>query len=204
MYDYPQLFSFRLASFPEFKDNKLLKRAYPVGPQDLQWDYPFATEEEQLTVYWVTIANNTEHILRMKDARVYLITEGREPVAALTDFDELLEWADYFERKYGLPDGFYRALIMDHKPSYKLINDLGREILPSFTYEGLLAFPIMPMTSSTATLSFFDVTVATDAAGNPTQKTRFDFPLSRRTVRLWYDKEDRMWKSGVPTTTTSP
>ena len=200
IYEYPDLFGFRLQDFPDYRDSKFLKKAYPVGPKDLQWEYPFSDSREYLYIYWVKIDNGTEHIVRMRDARVYFIAEGQEPIAAVADFEGLLDWADYFERRspYDLPAGFYRNLVLYHRPSYKLINDLGREILPGFAYEGLLVFPTMPEELSTGTISFFDVTVKTDAAGRPVEKTRFDFPLKQRMVRMWYDAKEKMWKSGTP------
>jgi hypothetical protein len=200
IYQYPDLFGFRLEDFPDYADNTTLKRGYPVGPEGLQWDYPFATPDgqEQLSMYRVRIDNGTDHILRMRDARVYLITEAREP-AALSDFNELLQWADYFEQKNKyLPRGFYRAFVLSHRPSFKLINDLGQEVLPGFAFEGLLLFPLVPRTSASATVSFFDITVTTDAAGNPVEKTRFDFPLVRETAQMWYDRSEQMWKAGAP------
>lgn len=204
IYDYPDLFGFRLQDFQWPADYPNPARIWPEGPRGLSWEYPFASGDgqEQLSLFWVRIDNKTDHILRMKDARVYLITEQREPVPAVANLEELLVFADYFELKqgYNVPSGFYRTLVMSHRPAYKLINGLGTEILPGFSFEGLLVFPVVPRKSVTATVSFFDITTKVDNVGNPLEKTRFDFGLSLETISMWYDSSLRMWKKGTPPT----
>ena len=49
-------------------------------------------------------------------------------------------------------------------------------------------------------LSFYDVMARTDAAGNPVEKTRFEFPLERQQISMWYDEEAKRWREGVPAT----
>lgn len=207
IYNYPDLFGFRLQDFQWPADYPNPARRWPEGPQGLSWEYPFASGDgqEQLSLFWVRIDNNTDHILRMKDARVYLITEQREPVPAVTSLEELLGLADYFEGKqgYNVPSGFYRNLVMSHGPAYKLVNGLGTEVLPGFSFEGLLVFLVFPRTSPTATVSFFDITTKVDNVGNPLEKTRFDFGLSLETMEMWYDSSQRMWKKGTPPATGS-
>lgn len=213
IYQYPDLFSFNLDDYPQYKGNIGLSLMYPKGPVGKQWEYPFATPDltEQLLLCWVKIQNNTKHILRMKDARIYLIVEGQEPAAALSTFDELLRQTDYFQQatnrylarqgsliKLEVPPGFYRSLLLSHKNYYRLINDLNKEILPGFTYEGLLVFPVVPTSYASAKISFFDITTKTDAAGVPIEKTQFDFMLKPQNVQAWYDRKEHMWKGGTP------
>lgn len=215
IYDYPDLFSFSEADFPQYKDNYIFNSQYPTGPLGKKWEFPFATPDgkEQLLLCWARVQNGTDHILRMGDARVYLIIEGKEPIPAFNDTQRLFERARYFERRtneeiqanvgpislnISLPSGFYPGLVRLHSDSYKLINDLDKEILPSFTYEGLLVFPVVPIKSSEARISFFDVTTKTDAAGNPIEKTTVNFHLVPQEARLWFDKSENRWKSGMP------
>jgi hypothetical protein len=159
----------------------------------------------------------------MKDARIYLIIEGEEPVAALSNLAELLKSADYFEAAtnrylleqseknqkkllggflkiqttHQLPNGFYRNLVLQHKNAYKLINSLDKEMLPGYPYEGLLMFPSVVTSDRPAKIAFFNVITKTDAAGNPIEKTQFEFTLQPQQVSMWYDTEERMWKEGV-------
>jgi len=216
IYNYPDLFSFNQEELPGgLKDNYDLKRMYPKGPLGRQWENPFVGPEgkEQLLLFWAQVKNGTNHILRMGDARIYLIIEGQEPVAAYSTFQEIFQQAVYFEDvtnqylskqggliKQQLPGGFYPSLVLYHKDSFKLINDLSKEILPGFTYEGLLVFPRFSV-SGPAKISFFDITTKTDAAGNPVEKTQFDFSVQPEKVQMWYDRSDNMWKSGVPPST---
>ena len=150
----------------------------------------------------------------MGDARIYLIVEGVDPLPAINSLSELLEQADYFEsianqkraqqtvlyvlQKSPIPTGFYRSIVLYNKKNYKLINDVNKEILPGFSYEGIFVFPVIPSFSSSGKVSFFDITTKVDSAGNPIEKTRFDFNLKRRYVRMWYDSTEKAWKVGTP------
>ena len=140
--------------------------------------------------------------------------EGVDPLPAISSFEQLLEQADYFEavtnrerskqaalfifQKPPLPVGFFRTLIRYNGRSFKLINDLGVEILPGFSYEGILVFPVIPSFSPQAKISFFDVTTKTDNAGNSLEKIQFDFNLQRHQVQMWYDRVENIWKVGSP------
>lgn len=220
IYQYPDLFSFNVESMTQDRDAQYtLKGMYPVGPNGRSWENPFTTPDGKVSLLlcWAKIVNNTKHILRMKDARVYLILGGQDPLPAYVSMEDLLKAVDVFEEKANehlaaqyqkslirigdmpqLPRGFYRALVRSHERAYKLINDVSKEILPGFTYEGFLVFPVAPEIQGAATLSFFDITTKTDAAGNPVEKARFDFPLEQQAVSMWYDGQEKMWKSGTP------
>jgi hypothetical protein len=222
-YDYPDLFSFNLEDFPQWKDNYYLKNNFPEGPLGKRWSYPFASPDasEQLLINWVKIKNGTKHILRMKDARIYMVIEGQEPIAPLSTLDEMIREGERFEAMarqqwdsqvsemiltlgdMSYPTGITRALINRKRSSYKLINDISKEILPGFTYEGMLVFPVVPSAYGAAKISFFDVTTKTDAAGNPVEKTQFDFSLQPQMVQMWYDKTERKWKTGAPPAQTT-
>ena len=228
IYKYPGLFAFNVEDMAKFAPNpdevrRTLQSMYAKGPNGFSWEYPFSTADGRLSLLfcWAKIVNNAEHILRMKDARVYLIPESKEPLSAIAKFDDLLDVADVFERfanlhlaeqgkkkLFGglvklqianeLPKGFYRQLVLNHKDSYKLINDFSKEILPGFTYEGFLVFPAMPEIQGSAKIAFFDIITKMDAAGNPVEKARFDFALRREEAAMWYDKDEKMWKEGAP------
>lgn len=185
IYQFPELFAFRLEDFPLYNRYGGLRAMYPIGPLGKSWEYPLSTPDasQQVMLCRVKLRNGTQHILRMKDARIYLIIEGQEPIPALS-FNELLEQADYFEvegNRYlarsssllttQIPQGFFRALLLSHKNAFRLINDLRTEILPGFTYTGILAFPATPNTYAAATISFFDITTKVDSVGTPTEKT---------------------------------
>lgn len=217
VYNYPRLFSFKLDNLPSrYADSPTLRGEYRAGPMSREWEFPFTSPDGklQLLFCFCKIKNNTEHILRMGDARIYLIVEGVDPLPAISSFDELLEQADYFEevtnrqrarevvllilQKSPLPEGFFRAIVLYNKRNYKLINDIDAEILPGFSYEGVLVFPIIPSFSPQAKISFFDVTSKVDAAGNPIEKTQFDFNLKRQYIQMWYDRSENAWKVGPP------
>lgn len=214
IYEYPDLFSFTKADFPKYEGNYIYKTQYPKGPLGKKWEFPFSTPKgkEQSLLCWVKVRNNTDHILRMGDARIYLIKEGQNPINAINNFDKLLDIAKYFETKtniyleqnspsfmtVSLPNGFFQSIVKLHKESYKLINNLNTEILPGYSYEGLLVFPETPTEKENAKISFFDVTTKTDKAGNPVEKTTFNFKLVSENINMWFDRSQNKWKNGTP------
>lgn len=210
MYQYPDLFAFRLGDFPAYYRYDGLRIMYPIGPLGKSWEHPLSAPDfsHQVLLCRVKVRSGTPHILRMKDARIYLIVEGQEPVPTLT-FSELLEQADEYEaetnsylaRRSGLvttqiPRGFFRTLLLSHKKHFRLINDLGTDILSGFTGTAMLAFPATPNTYAAARISFFDITIKVDSVGTPTEKTQFDFSLKPQQAQMWFDRQERMRKAG--------
>ncbi len=234
---HPDLFSFN----DEYIDNSFSNAFYyyPKDNKGKQWAFTFGFGEKKiLTALKVKITNNTSHILRMKDARVYLIVddEGIEtPVGAVTNLgdptlvwrypdnpknkekiprsaktgdESLIHWVTYFENEWETsreksfldlpyPVGFVSQVINQNKKHYNLINDVSKEILPNFSYEGILLFPVVS-SFETAKLMFYDITTKTDPAGNPIEKTTFELYLDLTTSDMWYDKIDKMWQNGLP------
>ena len=217
VYKYPKLFSFDLDQMPEaYRSSAVLRSEYREGMDGKSWEYPFATPDGklQLLLCYCNVKNNTKHILRMGDARIYLVIEGIDPIRAVISFDELLEIADDFQSQTNLarskqttwgilakpmlPAGFFRAIVLFNRQAYKLVNDLKHEILPGFSYEGILAFPAAPSIVQTAMIDFFDVTIRTDQAGNPVEKTKFEFGLRSEYVTMYYDVTEKKWVIGSP------
>jgi hypothetical protein len=233
-YNHPELFSFDWYRVPE--DYRAAKRFYPEDDKGKGWVYTFGFGDQFLTACKVKITNNTPHILRMKDARVYLVVPGEDPVAAITKLgnarlmpvgekkkdvlpqsyvdadNSLVHWLTHFERdweqrsrkqKKGLitlslayPIGFASQVVEQNKRNYRLINDLAVEILPNFSYEGILLFPVI-VSFDQAKLMFYDITTKTDPAGNPVEKTSFEFPMKLREVTMWFDRKAKRWKEGT-------
>jgi hypothetical protein len=218
LYKYPEYFSFDVARLLESETLKArcVSSRYPIGPQRLSWDYILADPPgaRLLVGARVRIANGTGHILRMRDARVYLLVPGSEPQAAMSDFQELRSLVTSFEEDFAArlerplvnlsgcppyPTGLYPAILDQNRRNYRLINEVAREILPGFALEGLLVFPTF-VGADSITVSFFDITIRTNAAGDPIEKTRFDFPFGVRQAQMWYDPAERRWKPGGPLT----
>ena len=232
-YSHPNLFSFDWSRIPD--RFRLAKRFYPEDDDGKAWCYTFGFGDRFLTACNVKITNNTPHILRMKDARVYLVVPGEDPVAAVTDLgnarlmptgekkqelpqsyldadNSLVHWLTQFEREWELrsrkkkkglislslayPIGFASQVLAQNQRAYKLINDLNVEILPNFSYEGILLFPAI-VSFDQAKLMFYDITTKTDPAGNPVEKTSFEFPLKLREANMWFDRDTKRWKEGT-------
>jgi len=233
-YSHPELFAFDIEQFPESHYNFATMTMFPKEAQGRRWCYTFGFGEKFLTAMRVKITNNTPHILRMKDSRIYFVVEGEDPMAAVTDLgnatlvnvptskgdarylprsfvdsdNSLVHWLTHFEsewdrtRKKGIiklnyPLGFVSLVVQQNRKQYQLINDLSAEILPDFSREGILLFPAI-VSWQEARLMFYDITTKTDAAGNPMEKTSFTFPLVKEDVDMWYDKQEKRWKRGLP------
>lgn len=182
------------------------------------WEHPLShaqrskmVSNKQAILCRVRIDNGTDHILRMENARIYLVPDGGDPVEAVSSIEELQSLASQFEREIRiwqqeeggliqveLPPNFFSRIISSHQEAYDLIASLDTEILPDRSYEGLLVFPPFQKVPESATVSFYDVTTETDEAGNPTERVQFDFPLKKTTVKYWYDPETEEWKEGTP------
>ena len=231
---HPELFAFDIKKLPESHYNFSTMGLFPADAQGRSWCYTFGFGDKYLTALKVKLTNNTPHILRMKDSRIYMVIPGESPVAAVTvlgnaglqavavsdkktlylpkSFLEkdgsLIHWLTQFEqewdqtRKKGLvsltyPVGFAALVVDQNRKNYKLINDLAVEILPNFSYEGILLFPVV-VSFEEAKLAFYDITTKTDPAGNALEKTAFEFPLTLEQVDMWYDKTEKVWKKGEP------
>ena len=149
---------------------------------------------QKLTPFRVTIKNKTDHILRMKDSRVvYIDPNSNEPVLALDkqgikeDVKGQLPACSFvlseIQKKYKIADinsletNVLKA-ITDITNQIKFINGFNMEIMPDMKVEGTLMFPIDPEKISEGKISFIDMISKTDAAGNATEKVRFDYKTS--------------------------
>ncbi|CAN2044891.1 hypothetical protein GMMP1_1490006 [Candidatus Magnetomoraceae bacterium gMMP-1] len=141
-----------------------------------------------LLPFRVTIINNTDHILRMKDSRVaYIDPSSDEPVMAL-------DKAILYEDMEVLPayNIIKNRLIKEYTPlndidesierslkkiikKIKFINAFNKEIMPGMRYTGVIVFPISPTEAGEGKVSFIDMVSETDQAGNIKRKVRFDY-----------------------------
>jgi hypothetical protein len=145
----------------------------PYEKMGLVW---FPPVEFKFTPFWVKVTNNTPNILRMGDARIYLVV-GEENYPALTKEEVLAKistvaskqpaWYDLAEKTIG-------------GSRCKFINDLRAEVMPRQSLKGFLFFDVDPAKASTGTLSFFDVTTKVDEAGKPIKKTEFQFKIIQK------------------------
>jgi hypothetical protein len=127
----------------------------------------------KFTAFWAKVTNNTPNILRMGDARMYLVV-GEENYPALTT-DEILakmgtapvDWQDVAAKTVA-------------GPRCKLMNDLKSEVMPRQSLKGFLLFDVDPAKATTGTLSFFDVTTQVDEAGKPTRKSEYQFKINQK------------------------
>jgi hypothetical protein len=164
---------------------------------------------DQMTAFDVTIVNNTDHILRMRDSRiVYVDPDSDQPVMALDkqsvadDVESLPSFKPVFEmlsKKYyeTKPDWLKEQLskaMMNITKKIPFVNGFNQEIMPGMRLKGFVVFAIDPKQVAQGKVSFIDMVSETDAAGNPTKKVRFDYRITTL-ERYWrYNSEtDKAW-----------
>jgi hypothetical protein len=162
------------------------------------------------TPFEVTIVNNTNHILRMRDARiVYIDPNSDEPKMALdkqTISEDIQSQLPSYKTIYKRLAEKYRH----DKPSHlneqittalkhvtsgiEFVNGFNKEIMPGMRIRGIVAFPIETKVVAQGKVSFIDMVSETDAAGNPTKKVRFDYRVA--TIDKFYKRDpmkDKAW-----------
>ena len=235
MQKHPELFAFDSKELYS-KIKTKAERWYDPASDGKRYCYTFGIQDYILTAALVKITNETDHILRMGDARVYLRLEGEDPIKAVNRLgdcelhyidqkknvlpqsaiegdESLVHWVTYLENYYessrkkglisfGYPIGLASQVIAQNKRNYKLITDVGLEILPGDTYKGILLFPaiLSGEEHEKANIKFYDLTTKTDAAGNPIEKVTFDFQFDIKVTHKWWDKNQKKWIDGEPPT----
>lgn len=135
---------------------------------ELAYDFP------GMSVFAVSLKNETGHILRMRDARVYLVIGG-ETYPAIQK-SELMEAGAPEDQAWRIE---LKELVVRNR-GVKLVNDFATEILPGMSYSGFIMFEIDPSLAERGVLSFFDMTTETDQAGNPVKKTTFEWKIIQK------------------------
>jgi hypothetical protein len=130
------------------------------------------------------------------------------PVSYEQKDESLVYWVTLFENELaksipkGLmnikyPVGLASQVIDQNTNNYKLISDPNVEILPDFSYQGLLLFPV-PVSYDSPKIMLYDLITKTDDAGNILNKTTFEIPLKKQTSNYWYDANIKRWERGTP------
>lgn len=207
----------------------------------------FATENvpvtfnltEDMAIFMVTINNNTDHILRMNDSRIIFVTPSSDDPklglnkeslkSIISELPVFNKTVNDLLKKYPAtnPESVRNqvsAALLDIFSKMKIINNLGKEIIPSMKSTGLLLFDVSTKTISEGKISFVDVVSKNDQAGNPTEKVRFDYQSSlnyeyyksgtdgkwvvineneytaglRNPTKYYYDKTSKKWIEGTP------
>ena len=227
MSDYPEMFSFDIDEFPQYRGDRAGLNALFSLSGGRRWVYPFFDDDarrSQLLIARTTVTNGTSHTLRLTDAQMILATEDGRDISPVASWNKLLRYADIYEQRMNqylarprgsgirlrltaprtVPLGFYRAFLAARQNAWRLLN-LDRGILPGRSATGVIVFQLPPGQGvRTANISFFDVTVKADAAGNPTEKTQFHFPVTMEWTSYWFDPSERSWKKGRPPVPAKP
>jgi len=149
---------------------------------------------DKSTAFEVTIINNTNHILRMRDSRIAFIDPSSDEPKMALDKQEIIEdmenklpsfkpYLASLTNKYNetmsavLKAQLVNAFTQVNK-GINFINGFNREIMPGMRTQGIVAFPIESKQVAQGKVSFIDMVSETDNAGNITKKVRFDFRIA--------------------------
>ncbi len=204
-------------------DDKIYEKSYFTQEFDVVYT-PFLAEKpvrdkkeilidffHKQTPFNVTIINNTDHILRMRDSRVIFVDPNSdEPLMALDkaglsdDIESLPVFGkitNYISEKYPQTKDYVDIDEAVEKnigkviKKLKFVNGFNREIMPSMKYSGIIVFPVENEAAADGKISFIDMVSKTDKAGNPTEKVRFDY-FVQAVKRYWRfnPASDTEWK----------
>jgi hypothetical protein len=130
------------------------------------------------------------------------------PKSKVEDDQTLVHWVTDIEVAYdkirpkGLlyyeyPIGINSQILAQNRKSYKLISDVDVEILPDDTFSGILLFPVN-ISYEDVSLRLYNFVTKTDPAGNPSERTNFDFNFVKTQNKMWLDRNEEIWKAGNP------
>lgn len=216
IYSFPEFYSFTQDDEKAFEAAGLkfenIEIYFKRDNEKKRWVNVFGNPKGEpfLFGFKVKITNNTQHIISFKDLQVFLAAEGMdEPKAPIDDYNFYANWLLGQERdfeatrKKGIidfdyPVGLGTAVFLRKFPDWKSANIVFKQALPRFTATGLMLFPVQSGFPS-VNLMFLEVPTKTDAAGNVTEKSAFEFEFKMVKRPMWYeDKQSKRWIHGDP------
>jgi hypothetical protein len=191
---FPELFAYEPATLPGYpKAYVNLYHYYPCS-NGASWAYLFGTPDGSFNfpAFLVTIRNNSNHILNLRNTYAFLTIDNSYNVAPVSNANHLKQILREMEtafqqrpstssislrREY--PVGVLPQLV-DLKRPFLQFFDPGSLVLPGQEYTFLLVFPLdVP---GSATLSFFGIPTKFNAAGEIIQRDNFHFSITKKEV----------------------
>jgi len=131
-----------------------------------------------------------------------------QPKSAIEKDNSLIHWVTWMCSEWdnskkkaiihvNFPIGFPSQILAQNRKACKLINDVDVEILPDDSYSGILLFPRL-ISDNELSIKMYDFSTKTDAAGNVTEKSNFDFKLKLTEGTEYFDKNIKAWIQGEP------
>jgi len=214
----PQLVSVHKSSFNELQKEPVTKEGVTMQVKSLGlracWTHPVLGKKLVLAkrtaddreVNWtivtppafeVKITNSTGHVLRSKGSVIKLMDSADNAIDLIDKGAALAKTTSQMSRQ-DRPDAQSVQDILASITSLKLL-DQNIEILPDMTQTCYLAFQVPDFDTDVAfeewlskqsqfVVKIFDFVTETDAAGTPTKRVQFDFPVAVDTVKETYEK----------------
>lgn len=229
-YGHPDVFSFtdeeleairadvrqKLGRPADYEPLKNAEKWFPKDKDGRHWVNVFGSPDGKNNVFAfkVKVRNNTGHIIKMNDVRVYMAVPGQEePIAPANDLVMygrwILEQEEAYEnsRKKGIlldvpyPAGIATAVFLHKFPNWDTANAMKKEVLPGFSASGFLLFPVATARETgfdEVSVLFFEVPNKTDAAGTVVGRENFEFKYKKAMEPTWWDDSQKRWVYGDP------
>lgn len=128
------------------------------------------------------VTNNTGHIIKMADSEIGLAVGGKD-VNKLSIEGMLQVWSTYLRKEYPYQPSV-PIEVLNAVTNVPYWNE-SLKILPGKTITGFATFDVaLTEGVGNATMSIYDLVTNTDQAGNPTERTSFDFNLKELTTTI--------------------
>lgn len=150
-----------------------------LGPYEKKWVVPNVLA---YLTFALNITNNTGHIIKMKDSDVG-ITVGGMDAQKLSKVQILQFWAASFSTNNQAiaPQAGIIYAAIERVPYW----DENLKVLPGKTLKAFVTFDVVLKEGiGEASLAIYDLVTNTDEAGNPTERTNFDFNLKEVTTTV--------------------
>lgn len=166
--------------FPSLMAN--VKYASAPGRKKL---YKSSIRITQFPAFELSITNNTGHVIRFSKAIIKMEDDAGNMYDARTKTEMVAEAKEWSENQADENEQFYGNQYINQVKKVKVV-DNNFELLPNYTQKGYLLFNIDQMMSTEEYADFvtgsdyfkvmlYEIPVGTDAAGNATKTTNFQF-----------------------------
>jgi hypothetical protein len=162
-----------VSNYPELKASGHVTEQTIFGPQLSVKEFPNVLVG---LTFGIKITNNSGHIIRMAGSEVGLSAGGKD-VKKLSK-EEI--------RQIYVANGYMEAMV-EISPVLNSVSywDEGLKILPGKTVQSFVAFNVnLKEGIGQSSLSIYDLVTNTDNAGNPNERTNFDFNLKELTTEI--------------------
>jgi len=130
----------------------------------------------------ILITNNTGHTIKLGGSDYVLSINGKD-IKKLSKDDLILKWKKYLKEEYRLDKGVPNEILQSLNSLNFWTEDV--KVLPGKNVQVFTTFDIAVKEGlGQLTFAIYDLVTNTDQAGNPTERTNFDFNFKETTKQV--------------------